>query len=296
MAIGPWYIIAAALLWSADGLLRKSLYSLPPIIIVFGEHALGSLVLLFFAKQWFKELRTMSRHEWLAINLVALFSGLLGTLFYTQALTQVQFAQFSVVVLLQQLQPLWAIVTARIVLRERVSKRFSLWVILALVAAYLISFKTLTINTHTGDHTWIAGVLALTAGLFWGSSTAISKFVLKKVSFITATALRFMLTTAYAGIGIVLLGQSGTIMTIGVPQIQTLVVITLTTGLVALALYYYGLARTPARITTLCELVWPASAIVIDYLWFNQTLSGTQIVGIVLLGIVLFAVRRHHPA
>ena len=34
--------------------------------------------------------------------------------------------------------------------------------------------------------------------------------------------------------------------------------------MLALAIYYYGLKRTPARITTICELVWPASAVFID--------------------------------
>ena len=296
MANGPWFIIGAALLWSADGLLRRGLYTLPPIVIVFGEHLLGSILLLFFIRRWVSELRTLSRKEWLAINLVALCSGLLGTLFYTQALTRVQFAQFSVVVLLQQLQPLWAIAAAAIVLRERISRRFIGWVALALLAAYLISFKNLTINSNTGDQTWIAGLLALVAGLFWGSSTAISKFVLNKVSFVTATALRFILTSVYAGFGVFIFGQTAQLASITLPQIQALAVITLSTGLVALTLYYYGLARTPARITTLCELVWPASAIVIDYVWFKQTLSITQIVGIILLGVVIFAIRRHHPA
>jgi len=60
---------------------------------------------------------------------------------------------------------------------------------------------------------------------------------------------------------------------------MTLLIITLSTGLVALGFYYYGLKKTPARITTLCELVWPASAIFIDYFLYHKTLSITQILG-----------------
>lgn len=293
MTYGSWFIIGAALLWSADGILRRGLYTLSPIVIVFGEHLFGSILLLLYPKKWLTEIRHMTKREWVAMHAVALFSGLLGTLLYTQALTRVQFAQYSVVVLLQQLQPLWAVLAAAFVLRERISVRFIFLVILALLSAYFISFKTLSPNLNTGEQTWIAGALALLAGIFWGSSTAVSKYVLRRVSFLTATALRFILTAFYAGIGVLILGQSSQLFTITVHQIQTLLVITLSTGLVALVLYYFGLARTPARIATLCELVWPASAIVIDYIWFKQSLSATQILGIVMLGIVLTTVRRY---
>lgn len=62
--------------------------------------------------------------------------------------------------------------------------------------------------------------------------------------------------------------------------------------MVALAIYYYGLKRTPARVTTLCELVWPASAIFIDYFYFHKTLSLTQILGVIILLIVIARVTK----
>jgi len=61
----------------------------------------------------------MSKKEWLAIALVSLFSGALGTIFYTSALGKVNYIQFSVVVLLQQLQPIWAILAAYFLLKEK---------------------------------------------------------------------------------------------------------------------------------------------------------------------------------
>ncbi len=110
---GPLFIIIAALLWSFDGLLRRGLYTLPPSVIVFYEHLLGAFFLLFIAPKWLSDVKRMSRKEWIAIAVVSLLSGALGTILYTAALGKVQYIQYSVVVLLQQLQPLWAIAALR---------------------------------------------------------------------------------------------------------------------------------------------------------------------------------------
>ena len=288
--IGPIFIIIAALLWSIDGLLRRSLYSLPPSVIVFYEHLVGFAVLLFLIPKWWPDLKKMSRKEWIAICLVSLFSGALGTIFYTAALGKVNYIQFSVVVLLQQLQPIWAISAAAILLKEKVTKKFLLWALVALVAAYFVNFKDLTVNLETGAGTAIAGLFAILAGVLWGSSTAISKYVLNKVHFLTATALRFALAPIFA-LGFVLsMGQSASLTQITTPQLQTLLLIAFSTGMLALAIYYYGLKRTPARVTTICELVWPASAVFIDYVYFHQTYSITQILGIVVLLFAIYQV------
>lgn len=292
LTFGPLFVIIAALLWSFDGLLRVSLYSLPPAVIVFYEHVLGAIVLLALSFKWFKDLKKMTKKEWIAISLVALFSGALGTIFYTAALGLINYSQFSVVVLLQQLQPIWAILAASILLKEPITKKFLLWAAFGLIAAYMISFRDLQVNLATGAGTAAAAAFALGAGFLWGSSTAISKFVLKKVSFVTATALRFFLAPIFAFALIVGLGQTQSLTAITPPQWVTLLLITFSTGMVALGVYYYGLKRTPARVTTLCELVWPASAIFIDYFLFHKTLSLTQILGVILLAITIYQVTR----
>ena len=76
-SFGPLFVIVAALLWSFDGLLRVSLYSLPPAVIVFYEHLLGAFILLLISFKWFADLKKLSRKEWIAMGVVALFSGAL---------------------------------------------------------------------------------------------------------------------------------------------------------------------------------------------------------------------------
>lgn len=293
LAFGPLFVIIAALLWSFDGVLRTTLYTLPPAVVVFYEHLLGAVILLFFSFKWIPDLKKMTRKEWIAIAVVALFSGALGTILYTAALGKINYSQYSVVVLLQQqLQPIWAISAAAILLREKVNKNFLFWAALALIAAYFITFKDLTVNLETGAGTALAGLLALGAGFMWGTSTAISKYVLNKVSFLSATALRFFLAPIFALFLIIPFNQTSALFTLNTAQWGTLVLITLSTGLVALAFYYYGLKKTPARITTLCELVWPASAIFIDYFLFHKTLNLTQILGVTLLLVAIYQVTK----
>ncbi len=294
---GPIFVIIAALLWSFDGVLRISLYSLPPAVIVFLEHALGAAIILPLIPLWIKDLRKMTRKEWLAIAVVSLFSGALGTILYTAALGKIQYSSYSVVVLLQQqLQPIWAIAAAAVLLKEKITKRFLFWAAIALIAAYFISFRDLQVNLATGGGTAVAALLALSAGFMWGTSTAISKYVLNKVSFLTGTALRFFLAPIFALLLIIISNQTSSLFTISGQQWQTLLIITLTTGLVALGFYYYGLKKTPARITTLLELTWPASAIFIDYFLFQKTLSPTQVFGVILLLIAIFQVTKHQES
>lgn len=289
---GPVFIISAALLWSFDGILRRSLYALPPAVVVFYEHLLGFIVLLVFSSYWLPDIKKLTKNEWLAACVVALFSGALGTMLYTGALGKVNYIPFSVVVLLQQLQPIWAIAAASILLKEKMHKSFLGWAALAMVAAYAISFKDLTVNLQTGEGTYIAALMALGAGFMWGSSTAVSKYFLKNISFISGTAIRFGLTPLFALLFVIATGTSSSLTQLTAEEWQALGVIVFSTGLVALSLYYYGLKLVPARHSTLYELVWPASAVFIDYFYFGNALSYSQLAGVGLLLIVIYRVSK----
>ncbi|MEO8581911.1 MAG: DMT family transporter [Patescibacteria group bacterium] len=286
---GSLFIVIASLLWSFDGILRRSLYSLPPAVVVFYEHVLGAIVLLPFMYSHRKEVAQMTRKEWLAIAVVGLFSGALGTIFYTAALGKVNYIQFSVVVLLQQLQPIWAILTASLLLKEKLSPKFLFFAVLAIVGSYFVTFKDLRVEISPNNATLIAALLALGAGMMWATSTSFSKIVLNKVSFITATFLRFLLAPIFAFMFIVVFNQTGALTQINTSQWMTLITIMLSTGMVALLIYYYGLKKTPARVSAICELVWPISAIFLDYFYFKNGLSFTQMIGV---AVVLFSIYK----
>jgi len=65
------------------------------------------------------------------------------------------------------------------------------------------------------------------------------------------------------------------------------VVIGLTTGSGAIFLYYFGLTRVKAIIATICELFFPISAIVFDYIFNDATLSTVQWIS---AAVMIFAI------
>jgi drug/metabolite transporter (DMT)-like permease len=66
------------------------------------------------------------------------------------------------------------------------------------------------------------------------------------------------------------------------------------TGL-AYTLMYIGMARLDTARIAVFQFVYPAVAIVIDWLVFDERLSGVQMAGIALMSVAMwFAERRRH--
>ncbi len=280
---GAIAVVIAALLWSVDGLLRRNLYSLPPSVIVFWEHMLGLVFLVPFLWSTRAKFRELTLKQWWAMALVALLSGALGTILYTAALGQINFINFSVVVLLQQLNPIFAIGAAAILLRERLSRRFLGLAAIALVGAYMVSFPDLTVNLDTGKGTVVAALYAAGAAACWGVGTAFSKYALKSTSYPHVTAARFGLTAIISLFFVVGTGSAAAISTLTQTQFFYLLAITFSTGLVALLIYYYGLQRVAASRAAILELAWPLSAVIIGWLFLHEGLTITQAAGALAL-------------
>jgi DME family drug/metabolite transporter len=280
---GALAVVLAALLWSVDGLLRRHLYSLPPSVIVFWEHCLGLVFLLPFLWKSREKFRELTKKQWWSMSLVALMSGALGTILYTAALGRIQYIPFSVVVLLQQLNPVFAIGAAALLLRERLTAKFLGLSLIALAGAYLVTFPHLTVNLATGKGTITAALLAVGAAACWGIGTAFSKYALRGTSYPHVTAIRFGLT-AVISLGFVFgSGSAHAVSSLTQTQFFYLLAITCSTGLVALLIYYYGLQRVAASRAAVLELAWPLSAVLVGWLFLHQGLTLTQALGAVVL-------------
>lgn len=289
MSFGPLLIFVAAVLWGLDGVLRRSLFDLPPATIVFYEHFIGLIIIApFLYKAWQDE--TLSKNEWTALGLVSLLSGVLGTLFFTTALMKVNFIPFSVVFLLQKLQPIFTIITAWIVLGERADKRYVPWAVLALVAGYFVTFPGGVVNFGGGYVE--AALFALAAAIAWGSSTAFSRYVLIGHSNTLVTGVRFVITVPLALGFVIGFGQLSSLSAITGGQFITLCVIALSTGMLALWIYYRGLKQTPARISAIVELAFPLTAIMIDLWMYNTSLALSQYAAVLVLLWAMYKVAQ----
>ncbi|MEK7212837.1 MAG: EamA family transporter [Patescibacteria group bacterium] len=284
--IGSLAVVVAALLWSLDGtFLRPALFSIPSPLVVFLEHFLGFIALLPFLIYYRKQLKNITHKEWVAIFWVALFGGALGTTFMTKALFLTGFKDISVVILLQKLQPIFAILLAIIFLRERFPRRFYLYALIAIVGGYFVTFKdplTFANLASVNKTTLLIPLFALLAAFSWGSSTTFGKYSIKNINYGLLAALRFGLTVLIMA-GPALYFYSASIKSVTDPQWNTLLIIVVTSGAAAMWLYYYGLKKIPASLATLCELSWPVSAVIFDYYFNHNVLSLSQIIGTTLL-------------
>lgn len=288
---GPIFILIAATLWAFDGLIRQHLYSLPPITVIFFEHLIGLIILTPFIYRDVLQ-NKLGKREWWLIILTAILSGLFGTLWFTTALGKVGFISISVVFLLQKLQPIFAITTARIFLKEHLDQRYIKWALLAIIAAYFVTFKNGVVNFATGDQTVIAALYALGAAFAWGSSTTFSKMLLGKVDFKVSTFYRFLVTVIVAIPVLFLFGQGASLSAPTMSQFGFLALIAVSTGMVALLVYYKGLAKTPVHISTILELTFPFIAIFLDMVINHNILSLAQWIAAIVLVFSIYQIAK----
>ena len=292
--IGPLAIVFAAFLWSIDALLRQSLYSLPSMFIVFAEHALGLLITLPWLIKFWPKIKRLSRKTWISIFWISVFGGVLGTLFYTRALSYIHYINFSVVVLLQKLQPIFAIILARIILKERFKGRFYMWAGVALVGSYFVAFPDIFPQWQDGGKNVLAGLLAVGAAFAWGSSTVMGKYSLRELDTRIVTPLRLGLTAAMSGLYLLLFVKIGSLPSLSAEQIFFLIAIVLSSGTVALSIYYFGLKKVQASQSTLLEMFWPISAVTIDWVFFDHALTWSQVLGAILMLMAIYRVTKRN--
>lgn len=295
--IAPLFVIAAAGLWGVDGIvLRPALYSLPVPLVVFVESTIVVILLTPYFIKHLPSLKNLHKKDWLAFFLVALFGGVIGTMAITKALFYVNLINLSVVILLQKLQPVFAITLAAFFLKEKLSGQFFLWSALAITGAYFMTFGLNLPDFSTGDKTTIASLFALIAALAFSSSTVLSKRALRNVSFEMGTYLRFLFSSIIMLLIIFSSQEINSLSEITTNQIIIFLIIAFTTGGVAIFLYYYGLKRITASVAAICELAFPLTAVLFEYLLRGNILDVVQWGGaiVLLLSIIRVSITQNH--
>ncbi|GIK22763.1 MAG: EamA family transporter [Ignavibacterium sp.] len=283
-------IIIAASLWGVDGIvLRPSLYSLPVPLVVFVESAIVAVLLTPFLIKRISPLKSLTLKDWIAFVGVALFGGAIGTMAITKALFYVNFVNLSIVILLQKLQPVFAISLATLLLKEKLPKEFFLWASLAIVGAYFMTFGLSSPNFSTGDKTTIAALFALLAAFSFSSSTVLSKRALRNVNYEMGTYLRFLFAAIIMLVIASSTGDISNIKDITTKQTVIFLIIAFTTGGSAIFLYYYGLKRISASVASICELAFPLTAVVLDYFVHDNILSPVQWIG---TGVLIISILK----
>ena len=287
--LSPLLIVFAAILWSLDGVLRRNLYSIPPATLVMLEHLIGVFIVLPMLPKALKEYKKMTKKDWWLISIITFFASVLGTIFYTAALAKVNYINYSVVVLLQQTQPIFAIALATLLLKEKSTKNYPLLAIIGLTSAYFLAFPQFKPTLLGGNGELTAATLAMGAAIFWGAGTVLGKMILKTLSFRAVAILRFSLAVPMAYIISLVTHQTLPLSSVTPTQWLYLIGIALSSGMVAFLIYYKGLKHTPAKVATFAEMTWPVSAAFIGLVFLKETLTLVQLIaGIILMADILF--------
>lgn len=280
-----WLIAAAAALWGTDGLLRKPLAdALPASTVVFWEHLIVVVVLLPWVPSAIRAFRSRTWGQRAALLAIGTGSSAIATALFTAAF---RLGDPVTPLVLQKLQPIFAVILAMIILGERVRAGFLLFAVPALVGAWLLAFPDPTSVSVTAAR---AALFAVGAAVLWAGGTVLGRLVSKDLPARDVTVLRFSIGLP-AAFAIVLI-QGDPIMP-GWDNALGLVLLGLVPGLLALSLYYVGLRTTPASRATLAELAFPVTAALIGVTLLGTELSLTQWIGFAVVVTAITALGLH---
>jgi drug/metabolite transporter (DMT)-like permease len=279
-------ISVAAAMWGTDALFRRPLArSISATTIVFGEHViLVALTLPLLVPALTALWRAGPRYVLAGVGVGAGASAL-ATILFTQA-----FAHGDPItpIVLQKAQPLVAVAGAALLLGERPRPRFAWFLVPALLGIWLIGVAH-PLAPHVRGLTPIAE--ALGAAVLWGLGTVLGRYLSRELSFEQIVTVRFSFGLVASAIALPLVGAKAYA---GLHDSLWILYLAVVTGLLALALYYVGLQRTPATLASLAELAYPVTAGLVGIYAFNASLRWTQWLGVAITVVVvgLLPIRR----
>lgn len=287
---GPFLVAVASLFWATDALVRMpAVGELDPLWIVLFEHVVGVVILIpILFIRGAGDLFQLSFKDWLAAAFIGVLGSGLATVFFTASF---QFAHPSVVILLQKIQPVIVVLLAQAFLKEKPSSLFYFFGFIALAAAVVLSFPELRFDFLKNPHdTHSKGIFyALAAAVLWAISTVAGKKLVTDVAPVIATFWRFV----FGLLGLFLLAVFSNATTPAFAMITTpkmlffLGYMGLIPGIIAMTVYYSGMRKTSASVTTFAELTFPVSAVALNTLILHMPLTHVQLIaGATLIGAV----------
>ena len=122
---GPLQVFFGSALWGTDAVFRTQLTkAFSSLHIVFFEHIFGALFSFPLMLKNIKMFRKMNKLDWLSLFYISLGGEVIATFFITKSFRLAfQFGNINVPVLMQKIQPFFAIVAAYILLREKINSQ-----------------------------------------------------------------------------------------------------------------------------------------------------------------------------
>jgi drug/metabolite transporter, DME family len=283
---GVILIAFAAAMWGTDPILRKPLGgSTTATTIVFGEHVVLVALTLPFLLPALRAVGKAGPRYVAASIAVGAGASAIATILFTEALFH---GDFVTPVVLQKIQPLVAVLGAAVILGERSRPRFAWFLLPALLGFWLVNQPHPLEPTAKG---LVPIIQAVAAAVLWACGTVLGRYLSRELEFQHILSLRFFFGLIASAIALPIMGAKAYA---GAHDSLWIAYLGIVTGLVSLAFYYYGLRKTPAVLSSLAELTYPAIAVIAGIYAYNSHLRWSQWLGVVIIiGVVsLLPVQR----
>lgn len=285
--LGDMLIIIAGLFWGSMGIFVRHLNSLGFTSIqvaclrLVTAGILFALILLIKDPKGFK-IRAKDIPLFLALGLVSI-------LFFTCCyFTAIRLMTMSTAAILLYTSPIWVMVLSVIFLKEKITSRKIISLILAFAGCVLVS--------GFGGKVTFTGVLAgLGSGLGYGLYSIFGTFALKRYKPLTVTCYTFLI----AGLGSIFVsGPADMISKIqsagSFPKLFGFVLLTaVVTAVIPFLLYTIGLNKTTASKAAVLATVEPAAATLFGLFVMKESVGFIAVCGIILVfaAITVLSVR-----
>jgi drug/metabolite transporter (DMT)-like permease len=273
-----------------DGLLRKPLANeLPAASVVFWEHVIIVLLLVPLLPSALRAFARAAPREQLALVLIGVGASAVATALFTAAFRLGGAVPGGAVtpLVLQKLQPVFAVLAAYLLLRERLRPAYFAFAVPALAGGWLLAFDNpLSVKVTAAK----AALLALGAAALWAGGTVLGRMVAVSLAPRDVMVLRFVFGLPAAA---VVLSLTHARLAVGWDNAPGLVLLAIIPGLLALSLYYVGLRATPASRATLAELAFPVTAALVGVGLLDNRLTWTQWLGFAIVVTSVTALGWH---
>ena len=288
--LGDILIIIAGLFWGSMGIFVRHLNDLGFTSIqvaclrLITAGVIFALILLIKDPKGFK-IKPKDIPLFLALGLVSI-------LFFTCCyFTAIRLMTLSTAAILLYTSPIWVMVLAIIFLKEKVTVRKIIALILAFIGCILVS-------GFGGKISAVGILVGLGSGLGYGLYSIFGTFALRKYSPFTVTTYTFII----AGLGSILVADPMDLAdkiskTQSKPGLLGFVVLTsVVTAVIPFLLYTLGLNKTTAGRAAVLATVEPAAATLIGFFVMGEKIGVIAICGILMVFLAIFVLSLREKA
>ena len=290
--LGDILIIIAGLFWGSMGIFVRHLNDLGfssiqvACLRLTTAGILFALILLIKDRKGFK-IKVRDIPLFLALGLVSI-------LFFTCCyFTAIRLMTMSTAAILLYTSPIWVMILAIIFLKEKITARKVIALILAFAGCVLVS--------GFGGKVTVVGILVgLGSGLGYGLYSIFGTFALKKYSPYTVTCYTFII----AGLGSIIVSNPPELLAKisaveNKPALIGFVLLTsVVTAVIPFLLYTLGLNMTTAGKAAVLATVEPAAATLFGFFVMGETVGPVAVAGITLVfsAIIILSIQRKEKA